>query len=102
MFDISVQISNLQQQILDIQSAKSAALTSLAAVMNDDGLNGPNFNIGGAGGTKSVDRAGYINTLTQQLNSYVDMEKSLSETLGSMLARQQEMNPYWIENVIKF
>ena len=80
-------VATLQQQLADVTAAKTAALRAIAVTLAA-GL-GPTYTISGRAGSESFDYAGFLRMLTDQVKTFIELERLLMELL-------QELQPFFV------
>lgn len=81
----------LQQQLADITGAKMAAILAITSVLSIGA--GPSYNISGRAGSESLDMAGFLRLMQDQVKNFTELEMTLSQAL-------QDFQPFDIVQLV--
>jgi hypothetical protein len=74
----------LQQQLADITAAKNAASLAITTVLSLGSPGGVSYNISGRAGSESVDLAGFLSIMQNQVKAFTELEMTLLENLQNL------------------
>lgn len=72
----------LQQQLADITAAKTAAIAAIVTVLSVGA--GPTYSISGRAGSESLDMAGFLRLMQDQVKNFTELELTLLQALQDL------------------